>query len=214
MNKLVEYLITRSHRHPYYHLKRPNGVTYMYRWWLFGHGTERDRNDELRGKPMCNPAVGRFAQWVAQKLFVIRVHHILQSDADRDLHDHPSWSVSVVLSGGYWELVPDDIGSRYPFDGLQGWDHRMPAEADMQVGERCIPRWRGRGAVVLRRATQRHKIVLPKHKSAWSMFILGQKSNEWGFYVGFKKVPWREYNSQHSQPEGRGRLTRSADYLR
>jgi hypothetical protein len=38
----------------------------------------------------------------------VRIHHILSSDADRHLHDHPWASTSVILDGGYWEVMPAD----------------------------------------------------------------------------------------------------------
>jgi hypothetical protein len=36
-------------------------------------------------------------------LLGIKLHHILRSDEDRDLHDHPWSFLSVILWGGYWE---------------------------------------------------------------------------------------------------------------
>lgn len=198
MSRLADWVITRARPRPYYHLARQNGSVYMKRFWLFGHGTERDRNDELPGAPMCNPMVGRFARWWALHMWCIRVHQILFSDRDRDLHDHPAWSVSIVLKGGYWEFTPHDLGSKWPLDYLERERrHLRPLVTDMYVGERCIARWHGPGAVVIRRATQRHKLVLPVGGDCWSVFCLGKKSNEWGFYVAGKKIPWRDYESQH-----------------
>ena len=41
------------------------------------------------------------------KLTSIRFHHILASDPQRDLHNHPWDFISVILSGGYTEHTPD-----------------------------------------------------------------------------------------------------------
>ena len=195
MRRVVDWLIARAQRHPYFHLTRPNGEVYMHQWWLFGHGTNRDRSPDGQ---MCNPMVGRLSRWLARHL-VARVHLIMLSDKDLDLHDHPAWNISVVLRGGYWELVPDAIGSRYPFYTLLESDPRNPSAEDMRINERCIARWRAPGAVVVRLACTRHKIVIPAGSEAWSLFVLGRKSRERGFYVGGGRVHWRLYESQHGK---------------
>lgn len=38
----------------------------------------------------------------------VRLHHILMSDPDRDLHDHPWDFVSVLLTGAYRETTETD----------------------------------------------------------------------------------------------------------
>lgn len=191
----VNRLICRAMERPYYHLTRPDGSVYMFRYWLFGHGTERDRDDRLDHKPMLNPRVGWLSRWAARNLACVRVHHIVASDRDRDLHDHPGWNMSVVLRGGYWELIPCAQGSRYPFNELPDLDPRAPLECDELVGERCLALWRGPGAFVFRTPRTRHKLVLPAGGFAWSLFGIGSTTNRWGFYVGDRKVPWREYDA-------------------
>src|SRR5256885_1002755 len=37
----------------------------------------------------------------------IYVHHLMRSDAERHLHDHPWSFVSIILRGGYREHTPD-----------------------------------------------------------------------------------------------------------
>lgn len=39
----------------------------------------------------------------------MRLHHILRSDAERDMHDHPWDFTSHLLSGGYREFTPDGV---------------------------------------------------------------------------------------------------------
>ncbi len=64
--------------------------------------------------------------------FTVRLHHILRSDSDRHLHDHP-WSFwSFLLSGGYVEVTP--------------------------AGQRYCPRF----SLVRRKATDIHRLVLTK----------------------------------------------------
>jgi 3'-phosphoadenosine 5'-phosphosulfate sulfotransferase (PAPS reductase)/FAD synthetase len=106
-----------------------------------------------------------------------RIHHIKRSDADRHFHDHPWWSISIILRGGYWEWQPG--GQR---DGVYLPDVR---------------RWRGPGSLVLRRATQWHRLELhpvgERVMPCWSLFICGRARQEWGFLVGGRKVPARDY---------------------
>jgi hypothetical protein len=44
--------------------------------------------------------------------FRIFLHHILRSDEDPDLHDHPWKFVSLVLWRGYVEVLPGDVVRR------------------------------------------------------------------------------------------------------
>lgn len=58
----------------------------------------------------------------------IYLHHILRSDEDRELHDHP-WSFwSIILWGGYWEHRPNGIVRYEPGAMLwrpRPWPHRL-----------------------------------------------------------------------------------------
>ena len=48
-----------------------------------------------------------------RRWFGIRLHHILRSDADPELHDHPFSFATLVLCGGYWEYTVDGRRTRY-----------------------------------------------------------------------------------------------------
>lgn len=124
---------------------------YMDRWWLAPH----DNEDKVSA----------------------RIHQILRSDTDVAMHDHPWSSISIVLDGGYWEVLPLSQDQHPARDALF---HQVV--------------WRAPGDVVQRRASDRHKILLPEGKSAWSLFIMGQWEKDWGFYdaeQGF--MYWRDY---------------------
>jgi len=92
-----------------------------------------------------------------------RVHRILRSDLDRDLHDHPWDYASVILRGGYLEIT--------------------------ESGER----WYGPGSVIVRSATPLHRLVLPPGTAATTLFIHGRKRREWGFATERGWVHWRQY---------------------
>lgn len=92
MNGLVDSIIERARRTPYWHLYHGDGSLYMGRYWLRPYNERRDR-------------------------VAARVHHIATADVDRALHDHPWDFLSIVLRGGYTELRP--ISTEPCFDGQE-----------------------------------------------------------------------------------------------
>lgn len=148
---IVDRIIARAKRTPYFHL-----AGYMERFWLFrDHAGEGDEH---------------------HKRLAARVHHILRSDLDRHFHDHPWPTISIVLRGGYWEVVPSDQDQHPAFDPYR-W-RRV---------------WRGPGAIVFRRARHRHRLEIPEGATAWSLFIMGRYAKKWGFYTSTGFVYWRTY---------------------
>ena len=105
------------------------------------------------------------------------LHVIIGSDDIRHLHDHPWNSVSFLLKGGL---------SERRLDGIQ-------SNGFMEVTVRQIPRlW-----PVFRKAEEAHALFLPNpHEAAVTLFLMGRKKREWGFYdanQGYKWVPWTEF---------------------
>jgi len=64
--------------------------------------------------------------------FGVRLHEIIRSDMDRELHDHPFDFVSIILSGGYYEVREDGSIKWYPA-----------------------------GSVLLREAETAHRLIVP-----------------------------------------------------
>ncbi len=95
--------------------------------------------------------------------FNVYLHKFLRSDDDRAMHDHPWWSVSFVLSGRYIDHTP--FGSRQY----------------------------GRGSVIFRRATDRHRVELVDSQPAWTLFITGRKVREWGFWCPQGWRHWKDF---------------------
>lgn len=112
----------------------PDGSVYLRRWYL-----------------------------VSTPWFGVYLHHIVQPDPDRDLHDHPWDFVSVVLRGGYTEELPRCRTRHWP----AGTMHRMRAE-DM------------------------HRICYGA-PSTWTLLLVGRRRREWGFQTAHRWMPWREY---------------------
>lgn len=92
-----------------------------------------------------------------------RLHRILRSDHDRDLHDHPWDYATLILRGGYWEVT--DAGRR----------------------------WYGPGSILVRRASHLHRLVLPSGTPATTLFLHRRKRREWGFRTDDGWVHWRAY---------------------
>lgn len=100
------------------------------------------------------------------------VHKFLRSDHERALHDHPWPFIAIILKGGYVEVHDQTI------DGREVWVPRYP------------------GAVLLRPAEWRHRIMIPVGKTSWSLVIVGRRQRQWGFFMPTGWCHWRRYNSE------------------
>ena len=72
---------------------------YMERWWLVEAAADKTRK-------------------------AMRLHHVLRSDLDRALHDHPWDNASLLLRGGYWEVVPGAYREAFE-NGIETASHPM-----------------------------------------------------------------------------------------
>lgn len=89
------------------------------------------------------------------------LHIQVASDPDRPLHDHPADNMSVIISGGYDELLQDR-----PWPG--GY---------VQIKKRR------KGDVVYRVGDQPHRLVLPEGTPyTITLFSSGPKVRDWGFW--------------------------------
>lgn len=108
--------------------------------------------------PEDDPYLRRWWVIPRNRFFNIYLHNIRRSDDDRALHDHPWWNVSIILRGGYLEIMPH------------------------------ARRWRSRGSIVFRRAKAAHRLALDKvhpqssGRPCWTLFITGPVVREWGFH--------------------------------
>jgi len=170
MFRLVERLIAYAKKRPYHHLG-----SYMLRYWL------KDPGEDCR-------------TWGA------RIHNIKRSDHDRCLHDHPWPNASILLAGGYWEVMPGAFQAAVearadarPIAGemaeiqrvIESSDGRRIPRATRRAYARAGVHWRGPGAIVRRRASQAHRLVVPAGREAYSLFIMGARTSErgWGFHT-------------------------------
>lgn len=107
--------------------------------------------------------------------FGLKLHWIRKPDPDRDLHDHPWWFASLVLRGGYDELV-----NEYP------WDTSMT--------KRKAVRWFN-----YKNTVSGHRIIAVKPKTLTLVFT-GPKAKSWGFYNDETGdfTDWRNYHGAES----------------
>lgn len=138
-------------------------VPYLDRWWLIPR----------------NP------------IFNVYLHHITHSDDDRALHDHPWSNLSIILRGGYDEILPM----------MQGY----PAHWDFAGYTRTLSRRAG-DAVLRLSPSWRHRLVVPPNSpGAWTLFITGPVIHRWGFYCRDHFVHWRDFTAKRDKGAvGRG----------
>lgn len=100
---LVDWLIARAKRTPYFHLPG-----YMNRWWLVPYRSAGSHSAAGSGT-VCwwRRPLARLLQAFD---VAVRVHEILRSDDGRDPHDHPWPYLAVILRGGYIEERYNDAG--------------------------------------------------------------------------------------------------------
>lgn len=111
--------------------------------------------------------------------FRIRVHKILRSDLERDMHDHPGANFSLVLRGSYLEVFPRKQSQEFYKD----------KEPYAQRVER-----RTAGDLVFRRGRTRHRLVL--HGECWSLFVMLPRYRKWGFYTDDGWVEHTNYDAK------------------
>lgn len=95
----------------------------------------------------------------------IKLHHIMRTDSDRCQHDHPWGFWTLILWGGYDELVGEEqkLGKLRP------------------------------GRIAWRPASFRHRIVALPKGSAWTLVLTRGREQEWGFYTREGWMHWRTF---------------------
>jgi hypothetical protein len=138
------------------HLKRA-GRPYLDRHYVW-------RGDEPRDDD--TPAQ---AEYRRRRGWAVFLHHIVAGDPDPELHDHPSWSVSIILAGGYLERRLVKL-VRYK----DTWGQSLLFHHHRE-------RWFGPGSINVIRGTDFHRLFLEPSRDAWTLFIRGPRVKPWGF---------------------------------
>lgn len=103
-------------------------------------------------------------------------HVQTQSDPERPLHDHPWDNTSVILSGGYDEIIATRPGTSW---------------LNPEVWRRHA------GDVVHRPATWAHRLILPLEiPYTMTLFTTGPKVRKWGFWDKGIFTPFMEVTEE------------------
>ena len=112
--------------------------------------------------PETKPAwLKRPLPWIPDRNLYL--HHMTSPDADRDVHDHPWGFVSIVLSGGYEELVRTITG--YHEEAHCPW------------------------SVLFRSPEFLHRITKLPTGECWTLVFTGKRVRKWGFMKGAFWMP-------------------------
>lgn len=116
----------------------PDGKPYIYRWYV-------------------TPRAGDIGDPRGNTYFHIQV----QDDPERPLHDHPWDNMSVILAGGYDEMLNVDP----PYGATVMHERR-------------------KGDVIFRRASQAHRLLMPPGVDyTMTQFTTGPNVKNWGFWI-------------------------------
>jgi hypothetical protein len=121
-----------------------------------------------------------FRRWrlLATPWVSVYIHHIARSDEDKDPHNHPFAFRSLILKGGYSELV-------------EWWDHPKENRQDTK-----IQTFRA-GQSVYHPTSDYHKITLTNGKPAWTLVFTGKRNpGQWGYLVDGKHVDHVTYRKE------------------
>src|ERR1700744_3906355 len=101
-----------------------------------------------------SPAHPVYYRWQLFKCrgFQLCLHKWLRSDDDRALHDHSGDNISLILNGGYIEVLPTGRKFRWPLRPY------------------------------FRRAQDPHRVELLSAEPVWSLWFRWPPRREWGFW--------------------------------
>lgn len=137
--------------------------------------------------------------------FNIYLHNIMCDDDTTALHDHPWWNISIVLKGGYWEVMPSRTTGRWDVEQSLSSENMGRAIAyAYQPSHRRV--WREPGSIIVRRAIDAHRLELKRGGvgefrpiTSWSLFITGRNVRTWGFWYKDGWVPHTTFVKKNEQ---------------
>lgn len=127
----------------------------------------------------------------------VYLHVFMRDDEDSAPHDHPWWSVSLLLG----QLVNSvDGGAAISRD-----THMREVYRDRNGVDR--ERKVGFGDLVFRGARFAHRMIVPKPRTA-TLFITGPRIRSWGFLCPSGWRHWKEFTAtdEHGRMRGCGEI--------
>ncbi|MGH2939477.1 MAG: hypothetical protein ACRDPE_15320 [Solirubrobacterales bacterium] len=124
--------------------------------------------------------------------YKLLVHHFLPNTEDVDPHDHPRPLWTLILKGGYLDLIPCRLcGGTGKHRGSDGFDHCSNCLGrGLLVGDEMT-----RGVFRYRPAEHRH-VTKVSSAGAWTLCLMGPKKREWGFWRDGKLWNWMRYEQK------------------
>lgn len=119
--------------------------------------------------------LSRWYVWPRNRWCNLYLHRIEGSDTDRDLHDHPWWSMSICLAGTMREHMTTQ---RAPYYTILAWHHIS----------RLIPRF----LPIFRRPEHMHRLEIVRGP-VWTLFLTGPHVRDWGFLTALGWVHHDKY---------------------
>lgn len=143
---------------------------------------------------------GYMHRWIARLRWLqIRIHHILRSDKDRFLHDHPFDFFSIILWGGYIEHREGcrcEESKKYlaALDtfGIKTFSDLLPNWWEPPCREYKAP------AIIYRKAEDFHRIQLINDVPTWTLVFASRYFRKWGFLTDkgwIESNKYRELNN-------------------
>ena len=145
--------------------------------WLDRKGRKRVIMDRIDNEPYLERYYPLF-NTRQHTGFNIYIHKFLKGDPD-DVHDHPWPYATFILSGGYYEWIP-----QFNSDGTKSCE---------------IRKWRGPGHFRICKPESYHRVELKPGVTAWTLFMPGPHKRQWGFLVDNKWIHNDNYLASRKQ---------------
>jgi len=113
--------------------------------------------------------------------FGIMVHALESPDSTRHLHNHPWPFLTVILRGGYDQLISPSLEHAVQAEQAEGTKHQVPTKV-MRPGSFG---WMTRRGF--------HAIARLHRYPTWTLFITGPRGGDWGFATADGFVEHDEY---------------------
>jgi hypothetical protein len=169
------------------------------------------RKPDLIIGPAHNPQTYRW-HIIKFRGWQFSLHKWMRSDDDRALHDHVADNVSLILNGGFFEIVreykPGLWAANSPFLKRHNW--QRDGEGRWYKDRR---QWRKPWRLYFRRAETPHRVELAyagkirAYAPVWSLWIRKPPRRVWGFHCPRGWRPWTDYVAEREHYNTTGTST-------
>lgn len=168
---IIERILTKIF--PYVDIMRRDDMTRIYLRRFFIYPRNKDFSKNV----------------VKRRLYL---HKFYKGDEDPHPHSHPWPFTSLLLTRGYWEETPANQAEATGEDHLQS---TVLYRKELLTGEMRKWRFYPRFSILHRPAKWQHRVKLVDNQPVWTLVRTGVKERTWGFWIGDKMCPHREYDN-------------------